>query len=306
MIGLDIASRLLAITGALAIWAAALGMVVPALDALASFLPLSLAGMLIGLIAGRLWRRAAWIVPLLVTAMPALYAIGHEFMRPIPAATGADTVTVLTHNIHATNRDLPATVKAIGRSGADIVMLQEVTPGVRALLTDGPGGYPYATPCPGDRCGLLIASRWPIADSDYFLRNAQGDRMGPPLLWARIAAPGGDFTVATTHYPWPLPAAPQAEKRQSLARALARTNRDTLILAGDMNLTPWSAAMRAQDEGFRPLIRMTRAAFSWPGVVPLLPIDQLYAGPGWTRVSVEALGATGSDHRPILATLVRQ
>lgn len=306
MIALDIGGRLLATAGALAIWAAALGIFVPALDALASFMPLSLAAMLIGLVAGRLWRRVGWIAPLLVTLAPALYAIGHELIRPIPTAKGGASVTILSHNIRAANRDLTATVAAIGQADADVVLLQEVTPGVRALLVDGPGGYPHATPCPNDVCGLLIASRWPIADSDYFLRDAQGERMGPPLLWARIAAPAGAFTVATTHYPWPLPAERQAKKRQSLAQALTRTDRGALILAGDMNLTPWSAAMRAQDASFQPLTRMTRAAFSWPATVPLLPIDQLYAGPDWACVSAEALGPTGSDHRPILATLVRQ
>ena len=303
---LDSAGRLLAGAGALAIWAAAFGMVVPTLDAMASFLPLSLAGLLIGLVAARLWRRAWWMLALTVSALPALYAIGHEIARPIPAARGEAELTLLTHNMHAANPDPAATVAAIGRTGADIVTLQEVTPGVRAMLVGPTGGYPHATPCPGDRCGLLIASRWPIEDSDYFLRDAAGERVGPPILWARIAAPGGAFTVATTHYPWPLPADRQAEKRRSLAQALARTDRDTLILAGDMNLTPWSAAMRAQDAGLAPLVRMTRSAFSWPGTVPILPIDQIYAGPDWTRVSVEALGPTGSDHRPILATLARR
>lgn len=306
MIALDIGGRLLATAGALAIWTAAFGVFVPALDALASFLPISLAAMLIGLVAGRLWRHIGWVVPLLVTLAPALYATGHELVRPIPTADGGTKVTILTHNIRAANRALAATIVAIEQADADVVLLQEVTPGVREMLMGGPGGYRHATPCPDDVCGLLIASRWPIADSDYFLRDTLGKHIGPPLLWARIAAPDGAFTVATTHYPWPLPAEPQARKRQALAQALARTERDSLILAGDMNLTPWSAAMRAQDDGFRPLVRMTRAAFSWPATVPILPIDQLYAGPGWARISAKALPPTGSDHRPILTTLVRR
>lgn len=302
----DVAGRLLAVAGAVAIWLAALGTAVPTLDALASFLPLSLAAMVSGLVAARLWRRASWMLALTVSALPALYAIGHEVARPIPTASGQAQLTLLTQNMHAANPDPVTTVAAIGRTGADIVALQEVTPGVRAMLIGPTGGYPYATPCPGDQCGLLIASRWPIEESDYFLHDAAGERVGPPILWARIATPGGALTVATTHYPWPLPADRQAEKRTTLAQALPRTDRDDLILAGDMNLTPWSAAMRAQDAGFAPLVRITRSAFSWPERVPILPIDQIYAGPGWARVSVEALGPTGSDHRPVLATLARQ
>lgn len=302
-----IAGRLLAAAGALAIWLTALGAFAPSLDALASFLPIFLAAMMAGLALGGLWRRRGWIAGALLTLIPALHAIGYEATRPIPTAPhSGERVKVLTHNLYARNRDLPGTAAAVAGSNADIVLLQEVTPGTRALMT-GPGRpYPHATPCPGDRCGLLILSRWPILASGYFLEDARGRRMGPPLLWARIAAPGGALVAATTHYPWPLPAEAQTDKRRSLAQALVRTNRDALILGGDMNLTPWSAAMREQDAAFAPLTRMTRAAFSWPAQLPLLPIDQLYAGPDWTRASVERLPATGSDHRPILVTLARR
>jgi len=73
-----------------------------------------------------------------------------------------------------------------------------------------------------------------------------------------------------------------------------------------MNLTPWSAAMRAQDAAFAPLTRMTRAIWSWPRTLPFLPIDQLYAGPAWGLVRADRLGATGSDHFPVLVTLGRR
>lgn len=304
---LRIAGRLLAVTGGLAIWLAALGGFVPPLDALASFLPIFLAAMVAGLALSRRWDRRAWLAGALLTLIPAFHAIGYEVMRPIPAPPGSgERIKVLTHNLYARNRDLPATADAIAQAGADIVLLQEVTPGTRALMT-GPGRpFPHATPCPGDRCGLLILSRWPIVASGYFLEDARGRRIGPPLLWARIAAPGGALVAATTHYPWPLPAPAQAAKRRSLAGALARTERDALILGGDMNLTPWSAAMREQDAAFAPLTRLTRAAFSWPAQLPVLPIDQLYAGRDWARAAVRRLAATGSDHRPILVTLVRR
>src|SRR3546814_1418660 len=89
------------------------------------------------------------------------------------------------------------------------------------------------------------------------------------------------------------------------ARALARIDRDALIVAGDMNLTPWAAAMREQDRALAPLSRMTRAP-SWPRALPVLPIDHVYAGPDWGLVSARRLPATGSDHRPILVTLARR
>src|SRR3546814_8725564 len=59
----------------------------------------------------------------------------------------------------------------------------------------------------------------------------------------------------------------QAVQRRDVARALARIDRDALIVAGDMNLTPWAAAMREQDRALAPLVRMTRALPSWPRAI---------------------------------------
>jgi vancomycin resistance protein VanJ len=39
---------------------------------------------------------------------------------------------------------------------------------------------------------------------------------------------------------------------------------------------------------------------------PFLPIDQLFAGPGWAMRSVERLPRTGSDHYPLRVRLVMQ
>jgi endonuclease/exonuclease/phosphatase (EEP) superfamily protein YafD len=39
--------------------------------------------------------------------------------------------------------------------------------------------------------------------------------------------------------------------------------------------------------------------------LPLLPIDQLYAGREWGVVDAQRLPATGSDHYPLLITLGR-
>jgi endonuclease/exonuclease/phosphatase (EEP) superfamily protein YafD len=83
-----------------------------------------------------------------------------------------------------------------------------------------------------------------------------------------------------------------------------------MILAGDFNEVPWSAAMRRLEDDIRPLRRITRAALSYPALIderewplPLLPIDHIFVGPGIAVESVRILPATGSDHLPILAEL---
>jgi len=299
--------RLLIVGAAIAAWLAVLGTWLPDLDVLASFLPLFAVALAIGLLIAR--RRVRWTLPLAaIGVVPMAMAATPEIVRTIPAApTGAQELRVLTHNVWVDNATPAATGAAIARADADIVLLQETSSARDVLVAATAHRFPYRTACPGGGCGLTILSRWPIRASGYFLKDAHGQRFGPPLLWAEIAVPGSaPVTVATLHYPRPVPASRQAAARAALAAALARVDRSALIVGGDMNLTPWSAAMRAQDAAFAPLTRMTRAIRSWPRTLPFLPIDQLYAGPAWGLVRVDRLAATGSDHFPILVTLGRR
>jgi endonuclease/exonuclease/phosphatase (EEP) superfamily protein YafD len=293
---------LLAGGASVAAWLSLAGELVPMLDALASFLPLFGAAVLAGLLLAR--PRLRWAVVVALAGLtPVAIGVIPELTRAIPAAPkGASQIRVLTHNVWQSNRDPAETAQAIVDAKPDVVMLQEVDGSFAPMLAALSQHFAHATKCPSD-CDLVIFSRWPIADSDYFLKDSGGRKFGPPLLWAQIAGPGGHtFRVVTLHYPWPT-SRDQAVRRQDVARALARIDHDALIVAGDMNLTPWAAAMREQDRAFAPLTRITRALPSWPRAFPVLPIDQLYAGPDWGLVATQRLPATGSDHVPVLVTL---
>lgn len=299
--------RLMIAGAAIAAWLAILGIWFPSLDVLASFLPFFAVALAIGLIIAR--RRVRWTLPLAaIGIVPMAMAATPEIVRTIPAAPrGARELRVLTHNVWVDNASPAATGAAIARADADVVLLQETSRARDALVAATAQRFPYRTACPRGGCGLTILSRWPIRASGYFLKDAHGKRFGPPLLWAEIAMPGGaPVTVATLHYPRPFPGDRQVAARAALAAALARVDRGGLVIGGDMNLTPWSAGMRAQDAALAPLTRMTRAIWSWPRPLPFLPIDQLYAGPAWGLVRVDRLAATGSDHFPILVTLGRR
>ena len=295
---------LLAGGGIVAAWLSLGGGWVPALDPLASFLPLLGVAVLLGLLLAR-WRWGWTVAAFVLALVPVAIGVAPEWLRDIPTAPAdAPQAHVLTHNVWAGNADPAGTAQAIIDARPDVVMLQEVNGGFRPMLAALEQHFAHATQCPSG-CDLAIFSRWPIIGSDYFLKDAAGRKFGPALLWARIAPPAGEaFMVATLHYPRPT-SRDQAVRRRDVARALARIDRDALIVAGDMNLTPWTAAMREQDRALAPLTRMTRAP-SWPRALPVLPIDHLYAGPDWGLVSARQLPATGSDHRPILVTLARR
>jgi len=290
--------------GAVAAWLALAGTLNARLDALASFMPVF--GMVTLLGALLCWRSPVLaLVGAGVGLLPVAIAMVPELVRNIPAAPASGAqVRVLTHNVWRDNSDPAETAQAIIDANPDVVMLQEVDGNFRPMLDALRQHFGQGTQCPPG-CGLAIFSRWPIVQSDYFLKDSRGRPFGPPLLWAKIVGPDGrPFTAMTMHYPWPTSEL-QAERRRDVAQALLRIDRDPLILGGDMNLTPWSAAMRQQDRAFAPMTRVTRALASWRRGLPLLPIDQLYAGPEWGLVDAQRLPATGSDHYPLLITLGR-
>ena len=81
--------------------------------------------------------------------------------------------------------------------------------------------------------------------------------------------------------------------------------------AGAYRHAATSFSRRREDTLFA-LERRTRALFSWPAErgpagmglpFALLPIDHVYAGPGWRTVRAERGPRLGSDHYPVIVTL---
>jgi endonuclease/exonuclease/phosphatase (EEP) superfamily protein YafD len=152
-------------------------------------------------------------------------------------------------------------------------------------------------------CDTRIFSRWPIVDRARLLwgRRRPGRRLGD------AAPPGGDFTVVGNHFVWPIPPAAGRPRAGLLAgKDRAAFPKDSLIVTGDFNSTPWSWSLRRQDKALG-LERRTRALASWPtgefsrlasAPFPILPIDHVYAGKAWKTVKVERGPSLGSDHRP--------
>jgi endonuclease/exonuclease/phosphatase (EEP) superfamily protein YafD len=77
-----------------------------------------------------------------------------------------------------------------------------------------------------------------------------------------------------------------------------------VLMAGDMNTTPWARGMWALDDFLRSA---TGAVPSWPnagGVLSLLPLDHVLASTGWQTLGAQHGPHLGSDHRPVVVRLV--
>jgi vancomycin resistance protein VanJ len=289
-------------------------------DVVNNFMPLILAAIVTGMLViiasnWRNWRAVRTTIMIGIAAIAAgTVPIAIEYHRDIPAASAAPNAqfTVLTANVWYKNRDWQSTIRSIATSGADVVLLQETNGPFRAALDRLKTVYPYRSRCKVGVCQLTILSKTPLIQDKYRFRDAANRPYGPKLFWARLTAPDGlPVTVVTMHYPWPVPVGGQAKLRAEIARLFAGLDTSNFVFAGDMNLTPWTFAMRSQDAQFAPLIRHTRALATWPARIgnfsapAMLPIDHVYAGSQWQQVSVTKLPQTGSDHHAVKIILSR-
>ena len=240
--------------------------------------------------------------------VPDIWALARQ--APPPAA--GHTLKLVQFNLWENNQDPEGTARWIAAQNADVVVLEEVVnraANIPALLS---AQYPYATSChpPDLACGTVILTKQkPTASGGYSMKPFR-----LPAAWVTLGSGADAFTVVGVHYTWPLPPGPQQGQSGRLADAADGFDHKSLIIAGDMNSSPWSFALRRQDGRFG-LERRTRALFSWPvapftrfglrSPLPFLAIDQVYAGSDWKTVSVTGGPKQGSDHLPVTVVLRR-
>jgi endonuclease/exonuclease/phosphatase (EEP) superfamily protein YafD len=284
-------------------------------DVFNSFAPLQVAAALLGAGLARIWLGPGALsdgVLILgaVAAVAGLARIAPELARLRPSEHGeGELFRILLANVWNRNPTPGKAVAAILARDADAVILQEARGSLAPELPRLRVRYPFASQCP--HSGLRVFSRAPILAQGCCCERAVSRR--GRLLWATIAGPGDEtVTLATTHLSHPYQSA-QAAERKSLSMELGRLDLQGLVLAGDFNTTPWSEGMRRQDAMLAPLRRRTIGWFSWPArlgglawPLPVLPIDHLYAGPGWGLARLRRLRIPGSDHFATEATLVRR
>ena len=293
------------------------------LDVVAAFAPVWLAVSALGAALawptlGREMRRPA-LIAAAVGILANLALMAPEYLRPIPIASGASApasglgppFTVLTFNVWDDNRRADETADVILKANADVVLLQEyfgLGMHAKQLIS---AAYPYRAGCPAG-CDLVMLSKRPWLVGGPTTANADPH---DTAIWGETTAPDGrPVEVMTLHYAWPAPPGVLVLQRKVVASVVAGLPKANLIVAGDTNLAPWTAALKRQDAAFAPMTRRDRALFTWPALIermgrpapfPLLPIDHLYAGAAWKTLAVRRLPRAGSDHFGVLVTLAR-
>lgn len=312
--------RFLNLLAGLAILVAALAMIgaflIPVLDLVSHFAyPLLILAVFCFGLAFVLSRR--WDVQRIVAALAlvaCLAVTGPEFVArvaPKSAPASEPRLRVMSYNLFWLNKTPEKARAAIRASGADIVLLIESGGRQRELANGLTDIYPHRAFCP---CGLTILSRWPILD-DYVQRYGwPPPQSDTTISWAVVDTPAGRVPVMGVHMHWPTSPGQVVDRTNLLKEARLFDSRE-LIVMGDFNSTPWSAFMHRQDR-LLGLERRTRALPTWPArlpwtedrrsPIPLLPIDQVYAGADWRTLAVRRGPSGGSDHYSVIVDLARR
>lgn len=258
-------------------------------------------------VAGGAWAVVAGRGPVVAASILAIIASGFlvlpEFNRdagPVAAANAPGQVKVIQLNALRRNADIGRVADWVIAQHPDVVTITEARRDLRDLLIRR-AGWKTA----GAHGDLII-----FTPRAYVRMNRPGlpPRAQLTFVNATYANAGGPVELVTTHIAWPTTAV-VGQQTGELAGVVARLPRQRMILTGDFNATPWSREMRTLDQSLG-LVRRDRALPTWPAQVlgqrwplPFLPIDHIYAGPGWATVKVERGPWLGSDHYPLIVTL---
>jgi endonuclease/exonuclease/phosphatase family metal-dependent hydrolase len=258
--------------------------------------------------------RRAWVAA--GAACLALPLAGLWVPPAAAAVADAGSIRLVTYNIRmgfgldGTYRPADAAA-AIAATGPDIVVLSEVD---RAWLLNG--GHDdlavlarrlrmryYFGPAADAVWGDAILTNLPVGAVESRPLTAAGAPTGAQALGAIVTVGGREIAVVSTHIQPPPDAEPLGQVGEITAFATRFGGGRPTFIAGDLNVTPGSASLRAfavagYADGFAPF----RPVRTFPADRPAEEIDHVLVR-GLTCTSVSVGRAVTSDHALVAATL---
>jgi len=226
---------------------------------------------------------------------------GENSVQASIAAGNERTVRALLVNVNNGNHAYAKLDRLVSSTSPDIVVLVEVSEAWMQALQPLLKHYPYAEGW-GNKYGVALLSRLLLQDAAVkVIGNA-----GLPSVIARFAIDGRRLTLIGTHAFSPITWR-RARDRNEQFRELAKfvsCQEDSIILLGDLNVTPWSPF-------FKDFLRSTglldsREGFglqpSWPTWFPpaWIPIDHVLVSSNVTVYDRKIERDIGSDHYPVV------
>lgn len=239
-----------------------------------------------------------------VALAAALIGLGWFSVSAPAESTSVDSrprFTVVSANLNLGQADLDALTRWVGGLNADLLVLQEVTQASAQAIAQWKD-YPYQLVTPEEGpFGLAVLSRHPLTDTESLesLEQSLRYRAFVSWQWHRVG-------ISAIHPMPPIDPLHHVRRAQMLEEEArwVRSAASPSIVAGDLNASPWSSAVRAAaPAGLR---RATGLQPTWPGMLPVIPIDHLLTNDAWQVVASGVGPGIGSDHRPVFAVLSLQ
>ncbi len=286
-----------------------LGVVLPwPLEPILAWLPHEAAlgaivALLLAVRAKRPGARRAWsTMALLAMALGAAAVGGTVMASGSPSTVDTQPVRVLLMNLQQGSGQAEAVAARLTEAEVDVVVLVEVDAAWASALNEPLAAWPHRwSELRDDRFGLLVASVWPLSPA---LRLAVADI---PMVRLEVEGPA-PFSLVAVHLAPPvgsLAAEVQAAQLVPL-RELVDGAPNPVVVAGDLNLTPWMPSY-AEIIGadLRSVRRGAGYLASWPSVLgPLgLPIDHVLVGDAVSLGTATVVEDFGSDHRGLRVEL---
>lgn len=255
------------------------------------------------------WRGYVWLGVLAV-------AVNGYFVVPwflsLDEAVANDNATVapikLVHaNVLHTNDDANRLMALVRDEQPDLIVLQEATPKWISMLYPIEPSYPYTLiEARGDQFGIALYSKFPL-DSTAIIESVP---LGFPDLIATAIVGGKRLNIISTHPIPPVGVGRYAARNlqlDSVAKLAARTP-DPVIVVGDLNITMWGHHYGRLEEisGLRNARRGFGIEPTWPlfFLPALIPIDHCLVSDGIHVVDFRTGPQIGSDHLPIVVSMV--
>ena len=287
----------------------ALGMLAywwPALDIVNNGLPFLATGCLalLGLAFATRARRLIGAAALLLAVCFAMLLTGLPGAAPGAEAGSERFLRVATFNLSGRNGDVDRVVNFLDKIEADAVVLEEVRPYHGDLLAKLSALYPHRV---GEQHGLVILSKHAILADGRLDREGQPPRMSLIIRWARLDVNGTPVELAGVHLARPF--YPELQQADILdLTKFVQSRSAPLILAGDFNMAPWTFKLKRFIQA-TSLGRFNTFQPTWPmrwlslPLLPLIPIDNVFASTHFTSLGTTMGSRLGSDHRPVIADI---
>jgi endonuclease/exonuclease/phosphatase family metal-dependent hydrolase len=260
--------------------------------------------------------RLRWSAGVLLVAVPLglhVWWFSPQLTGPNPPpAESAQPLTVFTANLWLGSVDGLDLVAAAADVGADVLVLEEVTPATLARMEEGGVAevWPYRVGGAAEgTAGTMVLSRFELGAPTRIPTRMDS--------WAvMLSGPDGPVRLLAVH-PWP-PTDPVAWEEDHAAVLSAAPGADLVV--GDFNATPDHAPMRRLDAaGLHSVAERVNVGWqpTWPanaefrlgGLVPLPPlvqIDHVLVGPRLAALSSRTVELPGTDHLAVVAEVAAQ